>query len=90
MSEADIINLTQEGIRLALVIAAPALGIALLVGLVIAFVQALTQVQEMTLTFVPKIIAILLTAMFSLHFMYMRLADFATELFVWVARPVGV
>lgn len=89
MNEADIIFLTQEGLRVALTIAAPALGVALLVGLVIAFTQALTQVQEMTLTFVPKIIAILLTAMFSLNFMYSRLSEFALQLFDWIARPVS-
>ena len=89
MNEADIIHLTQQGIALALTVAAPVLGIALLVGLVIAFLQALTQVQEMTLTFVPKIIAILVTVMFSLGFMHSRMSEFAIELFSWIARPVG-
>jgi flagellar biosynthetic protein FliQ len=57
------------------------LGIALAVGLVIAFVQALTQIQEMTLTFVPKIAAIFLTVALSLPFIFATLTRLSDRVF---------
>ena len=59
MNETVAIDLLRDGIWTALLIAAPALVVAMVVGVGIALVQALTQIQEMTLTFVPKIVAIL-------------------------------
>lgn len=59
MNEADALDLARAAIWLAIVGAGPAVGAAMVVGVIIAVLQALTQVQEMTLTFVPKIIAVL-------------------------------
>jgi flagellar biosynthesis protein FliQ len=68
MNQADALDLVQSAIWTIIVSAGPAVGAAMAVGIVIALMQALTQVQEMTLTFVPKIIivfiAISLTAPF--------------------------
>jgi len=58
MSETYFIHIIQEALLLALLLSAPALGVSLAVGLVISVLQAATQVQEQTLTFVPKIIAV--------------------------------
>jgi len=58
MNEQEIIDITREALFLALQLCAPIMVIGLAVGLVVALFQALTQIQEMTLTFVPKIIAI--------------------------------
>jgi flagellar biosynthetic protein FliQ len=52
----------------------------MLVGIIIALLQALTQVQEMTLTFVPKIVAILVVTVLALPFMYGALATYADRL----------
>jgi flagellar biosynthetic protein FliQ len=60
MNEADALEIMQRAIYTVLVVSGPVVGAAMLVGVVIALLQALTQVQEMTLTFVPKIIAIFL------------------------------
>ena len=60
MNANDAIELGREAIIVALKLGAPAMILALVVGLVIAFLQALTQIQEMTLTFVPKMLVILL------------------------------
>ena len=69
MSEADALSIVQQAIWLAIVLAGPVVGSAMVIGVGVAFFQALTQVQEMTLTFVPKIIAgffiILLTGSYS-------------------------
>lgn len=58
MNEADALKLVQDAIWAVIVGSGPAVGAATLVGIVIALIQALTQVQEATLTFVPKILAI--------------------------------
>ncbi len=58
MNEDEIINITQDALFLTLQIGAPVMIIGLIVGVIIALFQALTQIQEMTLSFVPKIIAI--------------------------------
>lgn len=59
MNEADALDLARAAIWMAIVGAGPAVGVAMAVGVIIALLQALTQVQETTLTFVPKIGAIL-------------------------------
>lgn len=61
MNEDEIINITQDALFLTLQIGAPIMIIGLVVGVIIALFQALTQIQEMTLSFVPKIIAIFLS-----------------------------
>lgn len=59
MNEADALEIVQRVISVVLLISAPMVVAAMIVGVIIALFQALTQIQEMTLTFVPKIIAIL-------------------------------
>jgi flagellar biosynthetic protein FliQ len=63
----------------------PVLAVALAVGLIIAFIQALTQIQEMTLTFVPKIIAIFGTLVITLPFIYGTLARLSEQIFDLIA-----
>ena len=60
MNEADALDIMQAAFWTVLVAAGPAVLAAMIVGVVIAFIQALTQVQEMTLTFVPKIVTIMI------------------------------
>ena len=59
MNEADALEIVQRTIVTVLLASGPLVGVAMVVGVVIALLQALTQVQEMTLTFVPKIVAML-------------------------------
>ena len=65
MNEADALDIVQFAIWTVLTAAGPAVAVAMVVGVAIALVQALTQIQEITLTFVPKIVAILLVVAFS-------------------------
>lgn len=58
MNEADALDLVQAAIWTIIVGSGPAVAAAMAVGLVVAVIQALTQIQEMTLTFVPKIVVI--------------------------------
>lgn len=71
MTEAEILDILRDALWTALIVSAPILAVALVVGLAIGLVQALTSVQEMTLTFVPKLGAILavfwITMSFSGH-----------------------
>jgi flagellar biosynthetic protein FliQ len=60
MTPEFVVSFAKEAIRLTIMISMPMLGIGLVVGLVVAIFQATTQIQEMTLSFVPKIIAVLL------------------------------
>lgn len=59
MNEADALDIVQAAVWTVLVAASPAVFTAMIVGVVIAFIQALTQIQEMTLTFVPKIVCVM-------------------------------
>ncbi len=74
-----------DAVRLALLVsikvAAPILAAGLLVGLVISLVQAVTQIQEQTLVFVPKIVAMGAVAAMLLHWIVQRLVEFASEMF---------
>ncbi len=80
MSGAQVLDFARDGLWVLIFVASPIMIVGLLVGVVIALFQALTQIQEMTLVFVPKILAIFFTMMLTLPFMgatlsaYMRKA----------------
>jgi len=80
MNETEIIETTREALLIAIEIGAPILLIGLVVGVSIALVQALTQVQEITLVFVPKILAIFLALFFFLPSMMRTLVVFMESL----------
>jgi len=82
MSSLEAINLGQDAMWISMLLSAPPLLIGLLVGLAIAIFQATTQIQEMTLTFVPKIVAVMLSSIFFASWMLMKLGDYTTDLLV--------
>ena len=69
MDELQFIGLMRSAVWVGVVVSAPVLAVALVAGLVIGLVQALTSVQELTLTFVPKLAAIMLVFWLSVSFM---------------------
>lgn len=75
MDEAQAIDVAREAIYALLIVSSPLMIVGLVVGLTIAVFQALTQIQEVTLTFVPKIIVIFLSMLVLLPFMLQRLQD---------------
>jgi len=77
----EAIEIGRETIYVMLKIGAPVMLLALIVGLAIALFQALTSIQEMTLTFVPKIIVIFVGIMLMLPFMLSSLTTFSQGLF---------
>jgi flagellar biosynthetic protein FliQ len=80
MTSADALTIARDTIIVALKLGAPAMILALVVGLAVSFFQALTQIQEMTLTFVPKMIVILLSLLLFLPFMLSTLSSFTESL----------
>lgn len=81
MSIGDIVRLLRGGIIEVLLLASPLLLAALVVGLVVAILQATTSIQEQTLTFVPKIAAILLMLFLLGGWMFSQLSDYTVQLF---------
>jgi len=81
MNEAAVIELGRESMWVILKIAGPIMMMGLLIGLVIALFQALTTIQEMTLTFVPKILVILGSIIVFLPFMMTTVIEFTNVLF---------
>ena len=75
------IDIVRTALLEALYLAAPILGAGLFIGLLISLFQAVTQIQEQTLTFVPKIIAMILVAVVLLGWITVRISDFAVEMF---------
>jgi len=87
MTQAVLMDVLREGLWLALVVSMPVLTVALLVGLAIGLFQALTSIQEMTLTFVPKLGAILVAFWLSMDYSGQLLVSFfETQI---VARIAG-
>lgn len=89
MTDLDFFDLMRDTVWTVLGIAMPALIAALVVGLSIALFQALTQVQEMTLTFVPKIVAILIAIAIFLPGMYAGLAAYAERVMAMIVTGTG-
>ena len=79
MNERDALDIVQQAVWTIIVASGPAVGAAMFVGIVIALLQALTQVQEMTLTFIPKIVVMLVVVAVSGSFMGAHIYAF-TEL----------
>ncbi len=79
MNEADALELLRAAIWTIIIGSGPAVAAAMFIGLVIALFQALTQVQETTLTFVPKIIAVFIALTFSAPFIGSQIHTFTKE-----------
>ena len=81
MNEAAVLEIGRNGVWVVLKLAGPIMLAGLLIGLIIALFQALTTIQEMTLTFVPKILVIFASLIVFLPFMMTTLIEFSQQLF---------
>jgi flagellar biosynthetic protein FliQ len=86
MNETDARDLVQYAIWTTIVMSGPGVGVAMVVGLVIALLQALTQVQEATLTFVPKMIAVFLVSIVSTHYVGAAILEFSLYTFSMIEK----
>ena len=81
MSPGLAIELLHRAVVVCLMVAAPLLVTSLLVGVVVSLIQALTQIQEQTLTFIPKLVAVALVMLFCLQWMIRELVEYLTRTF---------
>ena len=85
MTELMVQDVARQAIWVMLKVGAPMMLVALVVGLCVSLLQALTQIQEMTLTFVPKILAMFMTLMVATPFLLATLAEFPQMLCLRIA-----
>ena len=81
MNVDQAIDVVRETLTLMLMLSMPILAAALIIGLIVSLLQAVTQVQEQTLSFVPKIVGMGLAAIFVLPWIITQIMDFATRMF---------
>lgn len=89
MTEGTVIHLGREALVTALLVGGPMLGFSLAVGLLVSILQAATQIQEQTLSFIPKIIAVFVAGLAFGPWMLRVLIDFGTNLFANINQLVG-
>ena len=86
MSQAMLISVIKDTIVTSMKIGAPILVVVLVLGLVISIIQATTQIQEQTLTFVPKVVATAIIGLFLGSWMLQTLMNFTTRIFDLISR----
>ena len=89
MEDSVFLTLTQNVLILILILSTPILVVSMVVGLIISIFQAVTQIQEATLTFVPKIIAGILTMIILLPWMLNIFVSRTNEMFEYISQLVG-
>lgn len=86
MSENMVIGIMKDAIQTGLIISAPILAVSIIVGLIISILQATTQIQEQTLTFVPKLIAIAVVGLITGSWMLHEIVEFTERIFTYIAQ----
>jgi flagellar biosynthetic protein FliQ len=84
MTESTVIELGKNAFTIMLMLSMPVLGVSLVIGLVVSLLQAITQIQEVTLTFIPKILAVILVVSFLGPWMLQKMISFTTDLFNYI------
>ena len=88
MTQEYVINVARDALLLTLLLASPMLCLGLAVGLIVSVFQAVTQINEMTLTFIPKILAVVGALIVFLPWMIARIVGYATELITSIPGTV--
>ncbi len=86
MTDIEVIKILREALMVTVVVSAPVLGIGMVVGLIISIFQTTTSIQEQTLTFVPKIIAIFITIVIFASWMIHSLVTYTKGVFMMVSK----
>ncbi len=89
MTPEFVVGIMAEAIKVTLLVAAPVLIIGLVVGIAVSLFQAVTQIQEMTLAYVPKIVAVLVALVAALPWMINLLLTFTHNLYSNIPNYVG-
>ena len=88
MSPDMVVNSAKDAIEITLYLSLPILGVGLVVGLLVSLFQAVTQIQEATLTFVPKIVATFLSILFLLPWMLNKMMSYTEQIIVNIPRYI--
>ncbi|MGD8385800.1 MAG: flagellar biosynthesis protein FliQ [Desulfobacteraceae bacterium] len=88
MTPEFVVTLASEAIKTVLLLSLPLLGVGLAIGLAVAVLQATTQVQEMTLSFVPKIIGVLLALLAAAPWMLNKITYFTSHLITSIPQVI--
>jgi flagellar biosynthesis protein FliQ len=86
VTDVMVIQLLREGLMTTLLVAAPILGIGMIVGLIVSIFQTTTSIQEQTLTFVPKIIAIFLAIIIFASYMIHMMVNYTKNVFMTISK----
>jgi flagellar biosynthetic protein FliQ len=89
MTPEFIVNLVQNALFILIIVSAPMLLTSLLVGLLVSILQAATQINEMTLTFIPKLLAMFLVMVLAGPWMLNTLVDYTVRLFQNIPHAIG-
>ena len=89
IAQGDVVNILREAITTVLLSAAPLLLVAIVVGLIISIFQATTQINEQTLAFVPKIVAVMLSLLLFSGFIFSTIGGFVTRLYASLDALAG-
>ncbi|GAB1232540.1 flagellar biosynthesis protein FliQ [Ferrigenium sp. UT5] len=89
MTPETVMTIGQQAVELTLLVAAPMLLTALVIGLAVSVFQAATQINEMTLSFIPKLFGIFIALLFAGHWMVGLLLDYMTRLYGSIPFLVG-
>ena len=89
MTPETIMSMGNQAIQVSLVLAAPLLLVALIVGLIISIFQAATQINEQTLSFIPKLLAVFATLVIAGPWMLNQMLDYIRTLFMSIPQLVG-
>ncbi len=88
MSPDLVMDIAKEAIEITLYLSLPILGISLIVGLLVSLFQAVTQIQEATLTFVPKIVAMFISLLFLLPWMMNKMIHYTEQIIVNIPQYI--
>ncbi|NLY91238.1 MAG: flagellar biosynthesis protein FliQ [Firmicutes bacterium] len=89
MNDVTVVAIIRQGVTTVLTVAGPMLGVGMIIGLLVSIFQATTQIQEQTLTFIPKLLAVFFTLVLCGPWMLRVLVDFTTELFSYLSQLSG-
>jgi len=89
MTDAEVIKIMREALMTTIVVSAPILGVGMIVGLVVSIFQTTTSIQEQTLTFVPKIIAIFIAIVIFAAWIIHTLVTYTKGVFSMVSKIGG-
>ncbi|HWU65552.1 MAG TPA: flagellar biosynthesis protein FliQ [Methylophilus sp.] len=89
MSPEQVVSLGSEAMQTTLMVAAPVLGTALIIGLIVSIFQAATQINEQTLSFIPKLVGVMAVLLLAGHWMLMTMVDYMHHVFTMIPQMVN-